>query len=382
MSSDPSDETPACARQRPLGLRGVRRVPAHTVWEITNACNLDCVHCESAAGAERPAELNTEEALQVCEDLASLGCRDVNLSGGEPLLRPDLPLICERLAALGMRPIVVSNLTLLDERHLAMLQRVGVRCIGTSLDGPQQVHDRIRRVRGASFSPFERTIRTISTLKERGFHVSVVTHISLWNIDHLDAVADVLEELGADLWQVQIGFPEGRLAEIADEYLIYPGQIRRIYDLLVRRKARGKMRIDVADDIGYFGEDEAALRERAGEACFWAGCMAGYRVLAIAADGKIRGCPSLAIEVGDLRRTPLPEIWRDEQRFWFNACWDDAKLEGRCRACPFRRICRAGCKSLAYSTTGSIYRNIYCLNQVERLGGDPERREEHGRVLP
>ncbi len=367
---------------RPLGLRAVRRVPSHCVWEITNACNLDCVHCESAAGEERPAELTTEEALQVCEDLATLGCKDVNLSGGEPLLRADWPLICERLVALGMRPIIVSNLTMMDEDTIAALEAAGVRCMATSMDGPQPVHDRIRRVRGAAYSPFERTVHWMRALKARGFQLSVVTHISLWNIDHLGAVADLLEELGVDLWQVQIGFPEGRLAEIAEEYLVYPGQIRRIYDFLVERKRRGSLRIDVADDIGYYGQDEAALRERAGEPCFWAGCMAGYRVLSLCADGKVRGCPSLAIDVGDLRETPLPEIWRDEERFWFNACWDDAKLEGRCRACPYRRICRAGCKSLAYSTTGTIYRNIYCLHQIERLGGDPDRREEHGRVLP
>jgi len=365
------------------------------VWEVTNACNLDCVHCESAAGKARPAELTPEEALRLCDDLAALGCRDINLSGGEPLLRPDWPAIAARIVALGMNPIVVSNLTLLDEATICELERVGVRSVATSVDGPQPVHDRIRRVPaprggvkgwgeknlGDVFSPFERTIRHIRTLKARGFFVCVVTHVSLWNIDHLDALVAILEAEHVDLWQLQIGFPEGRLAQIAGEYLIHPGQIRTIYDFIRRVKARGAIRLDTADDIGFFADGELEVRQNNGKPRFWAGCMAGWRVLSICADGEIRGCPSLAIPVGNLRDEPLAEIWNDAARFWFNTCWDEAKLEGKCRACPYRRICRGGCKSLAYSTTGTIYRNIYCLNQVENLGGDPLRREEHGKVL-
>ncbi len=370
----------------PLGVRGQRRTPSHLVWEITNACNLACVHCESAAGAPRPAELTTAEALAVCDDLATIGCRDVNLSGGEPLVRPDWPQIAARLVELGMNPIVVSNLTLFGPETPAALREAGVRSVATSLDGPQPVHDRIRQIptscSEAPFSPFERTTAHIKVLKEEGFSVSVVTHVSLWNIDTLDELVAILEELGVDLWQVQIGFPEGRLAEIADEYLIYPRQIRVIYDLVKRIKERGRLRVDLADDVGYYGENEVLVREHQGKKCFWAGCMAGHRVLAICADGAIRGCPSLAITVGNLREDSLVDIWNDEARFWFNACWDEKKLEGRCKGCPYRRICRGGCKSLALSTTGTIYRNIYCLNQLDNLGGDPDRREEHGRILP
>ena len=95
----------------------------------------------------------------------------------------------------------------------------------------------------------------------------------------------------------------------------------------------------------------------------------------------MRGCPSLEIDVGNIRETPLREIWEDESRFWFNH-WDPSEITGRCRRCSFQRICRCGCKSLALSTTGSIHRNIYCLNQITNLGGDPDRREVDGVRLP
>ncbi len=371
---------PPC--RRPLGLRAVRRVPTHVVWEITNACNLRCVHCESAAGSPRDGELDTAEALGLVDDLAALGCREINLSGGEPLLREDWPAIVARIVERGMKPIVVSNLTLLDEATLDRLEALGVRSIATSVDGPPPVHDRIRRNPGGDFSPWARTLDAMRRVKARGMFLSVVTHVSLWNIEHLDETARILEDEGVDLWQLQVGFPEGRLAEIAEDYLIFPRQLRDLYAFVVRVKRRGRLRVDVADDLGYYGPDELLVREQDGKTKFWTGCMAGYRVLSICADGAVRGCPSLRIDVGNVREEPLAEIWADEKRFWFNACWNPDELEGKCRGCPYRMICRGGCKSLALSTTGTIYRNIYCINQIDRLKGDPELRMVRGRVLP
>ena len=363
--------------KRPLALRHVDRVPEHCVWEITNACNLNCVHCESESGCARESELSTSEALALCDDLKALGCRVVNLSGGEPFLRPDWVQICERLVALELEPVLVSNLTFADEGHFDALARLGVEWVATSVDGPEEVHDRIRRTRGETWSAFARTHAGIRELKARGHSVAVITHVSLWNLQHMDELAGILEQLGIDLWQLQLGQPSGRLREIAASYLIYPRQIEDIYAFIRRVQQTRRLTLDVADDIGFFGLDELEVRMLHGEPRFFAGCQAGFRALSISSDGAVRGCPSLEIDVGNIRQTPLAEIWADEKRFWFNH-WDPSKIEGNCRRCPFLRICRCGCKSLALSTTGSIHRNIYCLNQIKNLGGDPDRREVDG----
>jgi len=372
---------PGGAFTRPFALRHVERVPEHCVWELTNACNLDCVHCESESGHARPAELSTSEALALCDELKAVGCKVVNLSGGEPFLRPDWLTICERLVALELEPVLVSNLTFANAEHFDALARLGVQWVATSLDGPEPTHNRIRRTRAESWSAFARTHAAIEELKARGLAVAVITHVSLWNLPHLDELADILTELGVDQWQLQIGQPSGRLREIASSYLIYPGQIEDIYRLIGRVKQRGRLVLDVADDIGFFGPDELAVRTVGGKASFFAGCQAGFRVLSITSDGAVRGCPSLEIDVGNIRETPLTELWADEKRFWFNH-WDPSKIEGNCRRCPYLQICRCGCKSLALATTGSLHRNIYCLNQLKTLGGDPLRREVDGVALP
>jgi radical SAM protein with 4Fe4S-binding SPASM domain len=280
-----------------------------------------------------------------------------------------------------MEPVIVSNLTGTTSEHIDTMHRIGVSSVGTSLDGPPEIHDRIRRTEDSSFSPYANTTAAMRELKSHGFFVSTITHVNRWNIDVLDDVFAILEELDVDLWQIQIGFPQGRLREVAVDYLIAPGQITDLCAFLIRAKGKGTLRIDAADNIGYFGPDELAIREHCGKIRFWAGCLAGYRVLAIRADGTVQGCPSLDIPVGNILERSLVDIWNDEKLFWFNACWDESKLQGRCRACPYRRLCRGGCKSLALSTTGSIYRNIYCLNQLNHLGGDPNRREDHGELL-
>jgi len=182
---------------------------------------LNGVHCESESGCARESELSTSEALALCDDLAAIGCNFVNLSGGEPFMRPDWLQICERLVALGLEPIMVSNLTFAGEEHYAELTRLDVEWVATSVDGPPQIHDRIRRTRGEAWSPFARTHASIRELKARGLSVAVITHVSLWNLPHLDALAEILERLGVDQWQLQIGQPSGRLREVASSYLIY-----------------------------------------------------------------------------------------------------------------------------------------------------------------
>ena len=80
------------------------------VWEITLSCNISCLHCGSNADInKRPQELSTSEALDLIEQLADLNCRRVVLSGGEPFMRTDWPLLAQRIIMLGMKVNFISN---------------------------------------------------------------------------------------------------------------------------------------------------------------------------------------------------------------------------------------------------------------------------------
>jgi radical SAM protein with 4Fe4S-binding SPASM domain len=344
------------------------RVPRSCFWELTHACNLRCIHCEADAGRAAPDELSTDEALHLASELGTMGCRDVNLTGGEPLLRPDWAIIAARLAELGMNVIVITNGTLVDARSVDEMVRVGVKGLSCSLDGGREVHDAIRvRPGGGGPSSYEAVERALRLAVDSPLKTAVITQIHRGNLDDLGAIYEELVALGVDVWQVQICMPLGRLLRFRDQYLLLPEQLPSLEEKLAAFVRDGRLRIAVGDNIGYYGRAEPILRGSVkGTQSFWMGCIAGCGVVALCPNGDVKGCPSHPREfvVGNVRQTPLARIWQEAERFPYTTAWNEALLEGDCRSCPYRRLCRAGCTTMAYAVTGTIYDNPYCLQRV------------------
>jgi radical SAM protein with 4Fe4S-binding SPASM domain len=355
---------------KPLALRAIRRFPRIAIWEITTACNFRCLHCEVAAGARRGDELSTDEALSVCDALADLGCEQCNVSGGEPLLRRDWPQICQRLAARGIRVSLISNGSLVDADLVRRAADHGVSGFALSFDGLRATHDRVRVWHGGD-SAFAAVVAAAREVKQAKLALAAITHISRWNLAELAGLHAMLRELDVDMWQVQLGLPLGRLREVETPYMIQPTQLPTLAQMLVEFIQSGPQPvIRVSDTIGYYTAREPVLRGING---VWTGCYAGVLTLGIESNGDVKGCSCLPREfvAGNLRQRPLAEIWADESRFAYNTDWHEESLTGACAACPYRRVCRAGCTCLAYSVTGSIYENPYCLHRVLNLRPSP-----------
>ncbi|HOU90550.1 MAG TPA: SPASM domain-containing protein, partial [Polyangiaceae bacterium] len=96
---------------------------------------------------------------------------------------------------------------------------------------------------------------------------------------------------------------------------------------------------------------------------------AGCRVVALGANGDVKGCPSHPREfvVGNVRETPLAALWADARRFAYNTAFREELLEGACAECAYRKVCRAGCTSMAYAVTGTIYDNPFCLQRATEV---------------
>jgi len=347
------------------------RVPQTCFWEITRACNLRCIHCLAAAGRRDPDELSGDQALALADELVRAGCGTVKLTGGEPLLRQDWPQLAARLTAGGLRVAIISNGLLLDQVRLERMLAAGVQAVAISLDGLRHAHDGIRVAPGtAQGSRFDAALRALALLASSPLETTAVTQIHRGNIHDLGRMHDLIAALGADAWQVQLAMPLGRLLEIRYEYLVRPAELPDLQRQLAQLAGRGRVKIAVADNIGYYGPHEAQLRATAaGGQGFWTGCTAGYRVVGIAANGDVKGCPShpQPFVVGNVRRTPFGRIWREARNFTYNTAWDQSLLEGGCARCAHRRLCRAGCTTMAYAVTGTIYDNPFCvLRAAER----------------
>jgi len=120
------------------------------VWNVTRHCNLACRHCYSASGSEKSQiELDFNQARAVIDDLAAFGCPVLLFSGGEPLTRPDVPDLAAYAVKRGMRAVISTNGTLINEQTAATLKDIGLSYVGVSLDGighPRQVPRHNRRL--------------------------------------------------------------------------------------------------------------------------------------------------------------------------------------------------------------------------------------------
>src|SRR5512134_1995241 len=151
---------------------GPRRDPPGPVviWNLIRRCNLRCKHCYSiSADTDFPGELSTAEVFAVMDDLKAFRVPVLILSGGEPLLRPDIFAISRRAKAMGFYVGLSSNGALVDEAVADRIAAIGYDYVGVSLDGIGAVHDRFRRQEGA----FDRSIHGMRLCRERGIKVGL-----------------------------------------------------------------------------------------------------------------------------------------------------------------------------------------------------------------
>jgi len=347
-------------------LDRLAREPQTCIWEITRRCNLQCIHCENCCGERSARELSAEQIATTARALVELGCRHLHVTGGEPLLHPQWEELCRTFVRLGLRTSLITNGTLLDDDRLARAQGAGVAAVGISLDGLEATHDSIRLRAGAGPSPFRTAMAAVKRACA-SLPTVVITAVNRRNLAELPALRQLLADVGAQRWQIQLVIPVGRALEVAEPFVIAPAQLEELMAFIAEARKGGQPpHIDTSDTIGYFTERELELRGPAGQPRLWTGCQAGIRALAITYDGRVRGCSIMPPEfdAGDLHDEPITTIWNDAERFAYSTRFDARKLAGACGRCQVGPLCRAGCTTMAYWTTGSIYSNPFCLYRI------------------
>lgn len=342
--------------------------PITCVWEVTMGCNMRCGHCGSSCAEALPDELTTEEALELCDQIADLGLRWITLSGGEPLTRKDLPLIVKRLSARGVAVNIITNGWLLDSPMAEQLKESGISTVAISIDGTKPIHDEIRK-KGA----FDHAKRAFATLKSRGIKTGAVTTITKQNVDILEELKLNLIQMQVDSWQVQLGLPMGNLKEKPDWVLDSP-QINEIIDFCHRTALEGKIKIFPADCIGYYTYQEQEIKRISygrPDVPLWDGCNAGVRGFGILHNGKILGCTSIRNEEfveGTIRERTLREIWEDEACFQWRRNMVREQLSGKCGICVYASKCLGGCPNTRLTMNGDIYsENQYCAYYLQMI---------------
>ena len=333
-------------------------------------CNMRCKHCGSACENALEDELNTEEALTLCDQIADLGFQWITLSGGEPTTRKDLPQLIKRLNEKGVIPNIITNAWSLNEEMLDEIIAAGVGTIAISIDGLENTHDYIRK-KGS----YQKIINALKLLKARKAYVGAITTINKLNISELGDLKEVLVANGVDIWQLQFALPMGNFSTSRD-MAIEPEQINDIIDFAYDVYKEGKIEIHLADCLGYYNLKEVEIRQYSIKdrnydseiSGLWHGCSAGKYSLGILHNGDILACTSIRSKEfveGNIRERPLRDIWEDEFSFKWNRGIKKEDLSGFCGKCKYGDICLGGCPNSRLVMSGSIFNeNSYCSYNI------------------
>jgi radical SAM protein with 4Fe4S-binding SPASM domain len=340
-------------------------VPRLVAWELTNRCNLRCRHCRAAdAGDPVPDELTPDEAQTLIEQIAEFAPLTLILSGGEPTVREDFMDIVRSGIRHKLRVAVATNGVCLNEAMAQSLKAEGVSRISLSLDGADaQTHDGLRGLEGA----YDRLLGAAALLKRVGLPFQINTTVTKNNVEQLPKIVEFVPTLGAVEHHVFMFVPTGRGETMADESLgaeAYENTLR----WLAKAQESAPLHIQVTcgphyqrilRQEGYIDPSKESSRRRGG------GCLAGTAFAFVSARGEVMPCGYLPIPAGDVRIQSFGEIWRSSALF--NDLRDRKRLQGRCGACEYRRVC-GGCRARAYAVSGDVSgEEPYCAHEPARL---------------
>jgi radical SAM protein with 4Fe4S-binding SPASM domain len=315
-------------------------------WHITNSCNLRCRHCYQV-DFTKEEDLDWEGLKEVSSGILSAlqAWRDkacIHLTGGEPLLKPELyPLLHHldhqpEVTELG----IITNGLLLSDEILDRLSAVRkFKTVKISLDGANaQVHDRIR-----SAGNFDRVVEKISLVRERGaFDVNLMFTVMRSNLESLPAFLRLGEELRVDGMIIERFIPWGRGRAIRDEVLNraqWRRMLKALFAYFSMELGEDEIPPYQAFQIDFRGPEPQLLG---------APCVLGTEGFCVMPNGDVFPCRRFPLSIGNLLKDSLEDIWENSELL--NQIRGRGNLKGKCGTCG-KAEC-TGCRSLAFSLTG------------------------------
>ena len=336
------------------------------VWNTTAACNLRCLHCYSGATPDRADdELTTDEARALIDDLAALGTPVLLMSGGEPLLRPDLFDLAAHARQRGLRPVLSTNGTLVTPAVAERLKQSGVAYVGVSLDGGPETHDRLRQRAGA----FEQALAGLANAQAVGLRTGVRMTATRDTLDDLDQVLDIAEERRIPRFCLYHLVYAGRGRDLV-EHDLSPDERRAMVERLIVKAVEWCLRSVETEILTTDGHADGVLVSRyvrdhdpahAEEVqrllTMSGGCSAGRKFACVGPEGDVHPCQFWThVTLGNVRDRPFSEIWTDTSHPLL------AKLKAmpepltgaRCGRCDHRALC-GGCRVRAEAVHGDPF---------------------------
>jgi radical SAM protein with 4Fe4S-binding SPASM domain len=339
-------------------------------------------------------DLTTDQSKTFIRSLPDTGKPILVFSGGEPMMRPDLFELAETAAGAGLPIALATNGTMLNDETARRIKDVGFRRVSISFDGPDApTHDRFR---GAG--AFDASIRGFKAARGAALSMQINTTVAKHNYSKLDDAYRLALDLGADALHIFMLVPVGCGMTLDPEIMLSPDEYERALNWIYDRSLEGKIHLKATCAPHYFrvmrqrakadgrpmpaashphrslahsgamlAHGGAPVRSggltpaheggtgggghshaHADMSAMTKGCLAGQAVCFVSHTGEVFPCGYLPVSSGNVKTTPLPQIWRDSHVF--AELRDEKNLEGKCGLCEFSKVCM-GCRARAYGHT-------------------------------
>ena len=357
-------------------LSRYERSPHLVFWETTKACPLACQHCRASAQLEpSPGELSTSEGLALIDQIEAMEGPSPILvfTGGDCFARHDLTELIAYARSRGLRLGVAPSVSdLLSREYMALLHLLGVRSVSISLDGASAAsHDALRGIPGH----FDKTIESLHMLRDMGFRLQVNTTVMRRNAAELADVFTLLRELGVSIWEVFFLVAVGRGAQLEEvgpqdaedicHFLVdataYGMTVRTVEAPFFRRVQAERAPLGASDPREHFalgplyeilrdGLDRDTNGKDHAIASSTLATGDGRGIIFVGHDGDVHASGFLPLALGNVKDTPLAEIYT---RNTLLKTLRSGQLEGACGRCDYRRLC-GGSRARAYARTGRV----------------------------
>lgn len=335
-------------------------------WEMTRACNLNCIHCRAGACPQAdPDQLSTGEGIDLIDGIRRVGTPILIMTGGEPLLRPDFFELASHAVKAGLRAVIATNGVLVDDSVAKELANIGIPRASISIDGATASdHDKFRKIPGA----FNGALRGVEALKSAGVGVQINTTLTRRNRRQLSEIMKLSEEIGAVAFHVFLLVPTGRARDMSGEEMgpeEYEESLLEFYNLGRNSKLETKatcapqyyriMRQQAAKELITVDEQNFGLNART------RGCLGGLSFCFVSHIGDMQPCGYFDVQAGSVRQESFGDLWENAKLFKDLRTF--SMLEGKCGKCDYLRFC-GGCRARAYENSGSyMSEEPYCAYQ-------------------
>ena len=358
------------------------------IWNLIRRCNLTCKHCYTiSADIDFKGELTTAEAYAVLNDLQAFRVPALILSGGEPLMRPDIFELSRRAKELGIYTGLSTNGTLITEANIDEIADVGYDYVGISIDGLQATHDSIRQRKGA----FRESMHAVKLCKEKGIKVGLRFTLTRENYQQFGDILALINEHDIDkfyLSHLNYGGRGKRHSKQDAWYQMTRDAMSRLFDHCRQEIEAGVEREYVTGNNDAdgpfllrwaernFPHEAEALRQRLVN---WGGNASGEHIANIDNLGNVH--PDTFWwdhHLGNVRHQPFSSIWRDPRDPLMEGFRQRPRpVKGRCSACHYLSICNGNTRVRAWKVSGDPWEEdpgCYLTNQEIGVEGKSSRR--------